>query len=246
MAKDDTAAARAATKRTSAKTAAAKTVAAKKVAASGSRPPAPARRTVRGNGVHLDGGRARDREVIDTAVQIFWEKGYSNASVQDVADALGMLKGSLYYYIDSKEGLLRKIFHDSHWEITAFVEAADKADGTAAERLSLLLRSYATWTLTHLERAGLYSREWRYAGEALRETLLEQQRYYVRHVRALITAGQDEGALDPAIDARLASLFILAALTGMPDWFRADRDKLTDVVDAYVDLARRVAGDIRT
>ena len=56
----------------------------------------------------LNGNRARDREVIEAAVKIFWEKGYANASVQDVADALGMLKGSLYYYIDSKERLARE------------------------------------------------------------------------------------------------------------------------------------------
>ncbi len=42
----------------------------------------------------LNGERARDGEVIEAAVKIFWEKGYANASVQDVADALGMLKGS--------------------------------------------------------------------------------------------------------------------------------------------------------
>ena len=204
---------------------------------------APAKRAKRGNGTSLNGERARDREVIETAVQIFWEKGYASASVQDVADALGMLKGSLYYYIDSKESLLRKIFEDSHSEIVALTEFVSEVDGSAMERLERFLRDYAMWTLTHLERAGLYSREWRYAGPTLKATLTEQQTYYDTHLRDLIVAGQAEGALDPQVDPRRASAFIWAAYTGLPDWFRpSGRHKAEDVASIYVDLALRAAG----
>jgi AcrR family transcriptional regulator len=93
------------------------------------------------NSGQLDGGRARDREVIEAAVEIFWEKGYANASVQDVADRLGMLKGSLYYYINSKESLLVKIFDDSHAEIKDITDVAVGSEGSALERLSRLALS---------------------------------------------------------------------------------------------------------
>lgn len=203
----------------------------------------PAKRGRRGAGALLNGERARDREVIEAAVQIFWEKGYANASVQDVADALGMLKGSLYYYIDSKESLLHKIFADSHREISKFTEAATASDEPALKRLSRFLYDYAMWTLTHLERAGLYSREWRYASADLRGSLSEHQHYYDRRLRDLIKAGQAEGALDPGVDPRHASLFIWAAFTGLPDWFRpAGGQKAADVAESYVQLALRAAG----
>ena len=207
-------------------------------------PPEPRKSAVakRTAGAPLNGERARDHEVIEAAVQIFWEKGYANASVQDVAEALGMLKGSLYYYIDSKESLLRKIFEDSHREIVATTEAAMSSPGPAVERLRRFLTDYAMWTLAHLERAGLYSREWRYASAGLKEALAEQQRYYDTHLRELITAGQAEGALDSSVDARRASLFIWAAFTGLPDWFRPGRFKAEDVVADYVGLAIRAAG----
>jgi len=204
---------------------------------------APSQRAKRGTGASLNGERARDREVIETAVRIFWEKGYASASVQDVADALGMLKGSLYYYIDSKESLLRKIFEDSHSEIVALTEVVTDADGSAMERLDRFLRDYAMWTLTHLERAGLYSREWRYAGPTLKATLTTQQKYYDAHLRHLIVAGQSEGDLDPQVDPRRASAFIWAAYTGLPDWFRATGPHSADeVASTYVDLALRAAG----
>ena len=44
----------------------------------------------------------------------FHEKGYEATSIQDIADAVGILKGSLYYYITSKEDLLFEILEDVH------------------------------------------------------------------------------------------------------------------------------------
>jgi AcrR family transcriptional regulator len=191
----------------------------------------------------LNGARARDSEVIEAAVRIFWEKGYASASIQDVADALGMLKGSLYYYIDSKESLLFKIFEDSHDDLKGLTETAVEAEGPAIERLARYLHDYAMWTLTHIERAGLYSREWRYVSDEQRSKLAEQQRYYDRSLRKLITAGQSEGALDSNVDPRTASMFIWAAFTGLPDWYKAGtKAEAAKVASTYVDLALHACG----
>jgi AcrR family transcriptional regulator len=191
----------------------------------------------------LNGTRSRDREVIETAVQIFWEKGYANTSVQDVAHALGMLKGSLYYYIDSKEELLEKIFSDSHAELREIAAATTSGEGSAADRTARFLYDYAMWTLTHIERAGLYSREWRYASDALKTSLVEQQRFYDRTLRELIVEGQGEGTISADVDPRGASLFIWAAFTGLPDWYRpASRAEARKVAAMYVELARRACG----
>ena len=73
-------------------------------------------------------------------------------------------------------------------------------------------------------------------------SLSEQARYYDKHLRELIAAGQEEGDLDAAVDARRASLFIWAAFTGLPDWFRPGRVRAEDVAADYVGLALRAAG----
>jgi AcrR family transcriptional regulator len=185
----------------------------------------------------LDGGRARDREVIEAAVEIFWEKGYANASVQDVADRLGMLKGSLYYYINSKESLLVKIFDDSHAEIKDITDVAMASEGSALERLARYLTNYALWTLTHIKRAGLYSREWRYASADLRSSLDQHSRYYNRSLRSLIVSCQEEGSIPLAVDVRVAPLFIWSAFTALPDWFNPERDSVNVVADRYVVMA---------
>jgi AcrR family transcriptional regulator len=189
------------------------------------------------NSGQLDGGRARDREVIEAAVEIFWEKGYANASVQDVADRLGMLKGSLYYYINSKESLLVKIFDDSHAEIKDITDVAVGSEGSALERLSRFLTNYAIWTLTHIKRAGLYSREWRYASADLRASLDQHSRYYNRSLRSLIVSCQEEGSIPLTVDVRLAPMFIWSAFTALPDWYNAERDNVNVVAERYVVMA---------
>ena len=51
----------------------------------------------------------REEELLRIATRLFKEKGYHNTSMQDLADAFGVQKASLYYYIDSKEELLRRL-----------------------------------------------------------------------------------------------------------------------------------------
>src|SRR5580658_9380050 len=76
----------------------------------------------------------RKQEVIDVAARVFHEKGYGSSSIQDIADGVGILKGSLYYYIDSKEDLLYEILRGVHEEALARIETAVAAEtGTLAK-----------------------------------------------------------------------------------------------------------------
>lgn len=177
------------------------------------------------------------------AVKIFSEKGYANTSVQDLADALGMLKGSLYYYIDSKERLLEKIFDESHAELSEITDAARNSEGSAATRTARFLFDYAMWTLLHVEQAGLYTREWRYASGALRASLAKHQRFYDRMLRALITEAQREGSIPVHLEPRGASLFIWSAFTGLTDWYNpTSKAEARKIAAMYVELARRAFG----
>src|SRR3984885_1121033 len=89
--------------------------------------------------VKRGGKRNRQDEVLEVAVEIFHEKGYASASIQDVAEEVGVLKGSLYHYIDSKEDLLARIFEDSADQFVAMLDEAGSLDERPLERL----RSFA-------------------------------------------------------------------------------------------------------
>ena len=57
--------------------------------------------------------KKRETEVYATAAQLFARKGFHATRMQDIADELGMQKGSLYYYFNSKDELLH--FNHASW-----------------------------------------------------------------------------------------------------------------------------------
>src|SRR3954468_14169102 len=100
--------------------------------------------------------KKRDREVLDAAARVFYERGYANASVQDVADELGILKGSLYHYIETKEDLLSRLpaeTPDDAPRILDDVGAATELD--PIDRLRLYVRRQVEFNMDNLVRVSV-------------------------------------------------------------------------------------------
>ncbi|OGL38084.1 MAG: hypothetical protein A2042_07000 [Candidatus Schekmanbacteria bacterium GWA2_38_11] len=72
----------------------------------------------------------REQEILSAAAKIFREKGYQRATIQDVAEEVGLLKGSIYYYIKSKQELLFKI------GITPLKAITDELKGIVSQETS--------------------------------------------------------------------------------------------------------------
>src|SRR5438132_12993222 len=104
--------------------------------------------------------RNRDSEVLQAAIKVFFEKGYAAASVQDVADVVGVLKGSLYHYISSKEDLLLRIFDGSHTQAVQIMEALASRNLPPRQWLESYLNEIVHWYLANIERVSLYFNEW--------------------------------------------------------------------------------------
>src|SRR6266496_3647760 len=79
--------------------------------------------------------RRRRGEVLDAAVRVFHAKGYDATSIQDIADEVGILKGSIYYYITSKEDVLFEILDEVHRAAFNAVVEAIEIDGDALQKL---------------------------------------------------------------------------------------------------------------
>src|SRR3954463_4495580 len=102
--------------------------------------------------------RRREQEVLDAAARVFHERGYTDATVQHVADELGILKGSLYYYIETKEDLLFRLLeqvHDEVDELLAHVAAESEGQPPLA-RLEQYVRVQVQHSVRHLARLSVY------------------------------------------------------------------------------------------
>lgn len=185
--------------------------------------------------------RTRDSEVLEKAIGIFYRKGYAATSIQDLADELGMLKSSLYYYISSKEALLRRIFEDSHASAMEVVERIEAMDASALERIHAYLQRYAEWFLTNVERASLYAREWRYLTGEFYDEVAAQRAYYDDILIHLIDEAKQAGDIPPGLPTRYSAYFILGSIGSLNDWYQpGGPHDATTIAGVWAELGMRL------
>ena len=186
----------------------------------------------------------RDQDVLAVAISVMSDRGYSATSIQEVADRVGILKGSLYHYFASKEELLFRILTESHAESIEIIESAAALQLTPLEELCEFLKNSALWYLKNIDRANIYFTETRHlTGDRLIETRL-RGRNYERHVRDLITKAQTLGQINAEQDVRLMTRFIIGALNSIRTW--PSRSGITysdqELTEAFIALIRSALG----
>lgn len=180
---------------------------------------------------------SRQAEVTLAAIEIFWQKGYQAASIQDVADKVGVLKGSLYYYIDSKEDLLWRIIEDVHREWSEILGQASEVDAGPVERIHAFIKMHVEWYLTNVKEVSVFFREWQHlTGESLK-TVKARRRRYEQVIRELIAAAQETGEVSSELDLHYAARYVLAAVNAVPDWYRpSGGDSASHIAVTYADM----------
>lgn len=135
--------------------------------------------------------------------------------MQNIADAVGLLKGSLYYYISSKEDLLYEI-HQRFMKVLVAKTASREAHAAlpARERLEGVITDLVYLIRDYRAYVEVFFRE-RYAMQGPRwETIHEIREQYEALVRSIVRQGQEEGAFRPGLDAQIVTF----GLFGMCNW----------------------------
>ena len=169
----------------------------------------------------LPARRNREDEVVEAAVKVFYDKGYAASTIQDVADVVGVLKGSLYHYISSKEDLLFRILQESHEQARVLMSEISELDVTPIERLQTYLERTYLWYLAHPERVSVYFNQQHHLTGDNRAEMLVQMRDFEHYLRELLAEAKGAGSLRSDLDLKLASFFLLGALNSLPSWYRA-------------------------
>jgi AcrR family transcriptional regulator len=164
--------------------------------------------------------RARDQEVLEVGAEVFARKGYSAATVQDVADALGILKGSLYYYIRTKEDLLFGVMvevHEAADELHAKVAAAELS---AFEQLLLYVRLQIEWNLRNLVKVSVYYNDMRQLSAERFADVRRRSQAHEAFVVDLLAQGQKAGDVVGTTEAALLANQVLAVVIWPHRWYR--------------------------
>jgi AcrR family transcriptional regulator len=144
---------------------------------------------------------ARRSELTRQAARLFAERGYHGTSIGDLADAMGVQKGSLYAHINSKQDLLYETMAEGARAFHAGLDAIPD-ELPATEKIRLALRSHLRVVADQLDVATVFVQEWRY---------LEGER-------------RDLGKLRTDLDDATAALLVLSAVNWAYTWLQHGRD----------------------
>jgi len=169
------------------------------------------------------------------AARLFAERGFHGTSMDALAQALGVQKGSLYSLIGSKQELLYETMREGARAFHAALDAVPE-DEPAVERIRLSLRGHLGVVSQQLDVATVFTREWRYLEDAYREEILGERRRYEERWRALFRDGVASGGLRTDLDSAAATLLVLSAANWAYTWLTPERDtdELADRFTAIV------------
>ena len=171
----------------------------------------------------------RRNELTRQAARLFAEKGYHGTSIGDLAEAMGVQKGSLYAHIQSKADLLWEVARDG---AAAFHQALDAIpeELPAPEKIRLALRAHLRVVAEQLDVATVFVREWRYLEGERRDLFVAERRRYEERFRAFFREGRELGSLRTDLDDATATLLALSAANWAYTWLRpkTDTDELAD------------------
>jgi TetR/AcrR family transcriptional regulator, cholesterol catabolism regulator len=177
----------------------------------------------------------RRNELLRQAARLFADKGYHGTSIGDLAEAMGVQKGSLYAHIASKEDLLWEVAREG---ATAFHAALDEVPdaASATDKIRLALRAHLRVVAEQLDVATVFVREWRYLTGERRDAFVGERRRYEERLRALFREGRELGELRTDLDDATAALLALSAANWAYTWITpaTDTNELADRFFAFL------------
>ena len=176
----------------------------------------------------------------DTALRLFARHGFAAVSVRKIADAVGVQAGALYAYTPDKQALLTDLLRSHMQDLLR--EWRDPGGPDALARLEAFVRFHIATSLARPDAVFLSYMELRNLTPDNFREISGLRRKYEDAVEAILRDGQAAGVMT-VTDTRLATMALIAMLTGVTNWYREggrlDRDRIADI---YWGLARGAVG----
>lgn len=171
------------------------------------------------------------------AATLFREKGFHGTSMQDLADAVGITKSSLYHHFPSKQALLADIVAATVERVTPMVEAAAASDRPAAGRLHLAVRLHTIEAIRDRDAVACFVEEGRHLAPAFIEAHVSKRDRYEGHFRRILADGIVSGEFRPH-DVPLTAMAILGLCNSVVRWYRTEgAHSPEEIAEEFADFA---------
>ena len=184
------------------------------------------------------GSQSRRAELLAIAAELFADKGFKNTTVRDIAEAAGILSGSLYHHFDSKESMVDEILSTFQEQLFAAYDEVLRSDDDARTKIERAVRLSFAAIDEHRHEVAIFQNEADYLGSFERFGYLAERHAQSRDVwMTLLREGVETGVLRSDLDIELTYRFIRDTVWVAVKWYRPGR-KLThtDIADQYLTI----------
>jgi AcrR family transcriptional regulator len=172
---------------------------------------------------------ATERRILEAATSIFEQKGYMSTSLQDIADAAGILKGSIYYYIDSKEDLLYAVIQNLHDDAARNLYRLPEEAGSRAQ-LHRFVYDHLLNFGRDLSSIRVFYTEYRMVTGERHERIMQARADYEGFTTQLIQDAIDDGWACPTLRPNIAATAILTMINSIYLWYNPRGDVPIEVI----------------
>lgn len=157
--------------------------------------------------------------ILEVSAKLFSEYGYAGTTMRDIADAVGVLPGSLYAHIKNKESLLYEVVQSGIQKFLELEARISEVSGTAEEELRAAIKFHVAVVAANPQYTQVVFHQWRFLSVPMRKRVVDLRRRYANQFRRILDRGIESGIFDPNVDVSLLILSLLGSLNWIPEWY---------------------------
>ncbi len=164
----------------------------------------------------------RNDEIIQAAAKLFSNKSYHDVTMDQIAQEVGVAKGTIYLYFDSKENLYLEILEDTYEEIESILEREIAKSDPAPKKLKKILGLIFQFYLQNLDVLRILSRD---ETHLIREHYEFTEHWRLRRIKLyqkILEKGINEGSFRPA-NTELTALIIFGLVRSVMFFYHTDK-----------------------
>lgn len=158
-------------------------------------------------------------KITEQSIRLFEKKGFTETSIQDIVDSIGVTKGTFYYYFSSKEELLMDINLGYINDLLAHQEQIINADISCKEKLFEIVYMLISNIKTQRSAAKIFFREIQNLSKDRLDLIIPKRDLFRFNIENLIKAGIENGEFRADVNAPIITFGILGAANWSYHWF---------------------------
>ncbi|HCW60067.1 MULTISPECIES: TetR/AcrR family transcriptional regulator [Sphingomonadaceae] len=174
--------------------------------------------------------------IVDKAAELFARRGFTGASLSDLAAACQTSKSLIYHYFPSKEDILYEVMSSHIDQLVEDTHQVAREGGRAADQFNRLIHAFLRHYMGAASRQKVLLNELAHLPDAMRETIVSKQRQVVEVTQKLLTALTPGLAGDPK-RARVQTMLLFGMINWTHTWYDPDGDiKIDELAEMVLEL----------